>query len=326
MRHTIFFALCMTALAAVQTAAAERPLLLAASECPEWGPNRACLRVEVIPDTRKPKLEDGGYVYEEYPTPRTLPITGKLNNGPARKYRLLVTRRQDDYSSSIPPELAYLGQSRAGHSTILTEQGPLEILSKGWTARGRGLWFYDERTWKPLDMDLIGTSSGIAVVTSPAEIGIWDAHRRLCISALLPRRERLRLLDGGCSALEGAPPASDSPGYRDYLANRIAALPFETHYWITAWFRGFRIGFTAQQIIDINTPAHSVDYPNPRGNIEPAPQPLSTIKRVFPRHVNDEMGADDSVSDHFGGAGTGIDIERIQGSHILLITIVHDDC
>jgi hypothetical protein len=38
------------------------------------------------------------------------------------------------------------------------------------------------------------------------------------------------------------------------------------------------------------------------------------------------MGTDDAVSDHFGGMGTGIGIERIQGSHILMITIVHDPC
>lgn len=325
MRRTLC-ALAFAVLAQATARAAEPPLIEAATVCPMFGPNRACLTTPMIP-FRIPAHDDDHDVDEserpDYPDPKLFDIRGRLNGAPPQAFRLQVVRHKGAEVTPFPPSIPYLGQSPAGNIIILTTKGQLEILSRGFAVETYGHDYIDARTWKFLNLKII-TAPGDLVVTSPANILIWDNDRGLCISALFQKRERLRLVPGGCRARPGAPPAFGSPAYRRMLFQEIARFPRELRRQAYARYAAWRTGLKADDILELNWPSPKEEDEDLFS--EPYPMPLARLKELYPNEVNDEMEYAGPISDHYGGAGTGISIHRIRGTHILFVSIVHDDC
>lgn len=305
----------------VTPASAAPPILDALSECPKDGPNRACLLNEVAPLLSPGCEEDCPH----YPHPAILDVSGKLNGGIAKRYRLRLTR-PEGYAlpTQAPPEIAYLGYSSDRHPIVLTNEGPLEIRTKGFGVSVLGQTFIDERTWKKLDMAFIQSNSGHIVVTSPTDIGVWDRVRDICITALVSYRERLRVIEGGCSA-RPAPPV--------VVAEAVPPVPLKIQILrkVTYTLRAWATGLTYDQIADINTPGSRPSTPVWQsrwdvGNVVPAKLSLARVRKLFPYYVHDDMGTDDVIASHFGGSGSSIHIDRIKDSPILIFITSHDDC
>ena len=312
------------------TLAAEPQIVEATTRCPLFGPHQACLQVSIIPHDPPSGDPYASYDYApqpSYPDPKLIGVRGRLNGGPARRFLLRVTRRDDQIHGPTPPELAYLGQSPADHVVILTMQGSLEILTPRFAPSSLGQVFMDERTWTTLDMRFIESSSGEIVVTSRDDIGVWDEKRGLCVSGLVPKRERLRIIANGCRARPGSPPELGTPEHHRMIVRQTLEAPRNLFRLARAYYASRVTGIAFDQILELNTPHKPAPEPENRfGNVEPAPLAFDQVKKLFPDDVNEEMEGDGPVSDHYGGMGTGIDIERIKGSHILILTITHDDC
>lgn len=323
-------ALAIMALSQTTALAAEPQTIEATTRCPLFGPNRACLQVSVIPYDPPPGSAYDSYDYTpqpDYPDPNFISVRGHLNDGPARRFRLKVKRREDEFHSWMPPELAYLGQSPADHTVILTMQGPFEVLTPHFAPSRTIQVFMDERTWKFLDMQFIQSSSGEIVVTSRDDIGVWDEKRGLCVSGLVPKRERLRMIRNGCRARPEPAPKLGTPEHGRMIVRDVLDTPRNFFRLANAFYASRVTGIAFDQILELNAPYKPAPEPENRfGNVEPAPLPLNRVKKLFPNDVNEEMEIDGPVSDHYGGMGTGIDIERIKGTHILILTVTHDDC
>lgn len=176
-------------------------------------------------------------------------------------------------------------------------------------------------------MAFIETSSGEIVVSSPDDIGVWDDERGLCVSGLVPKRERLRILRGGCSARPGAPPERTPRENLRMIVLEAAQTPRRLRDLAHAFYASRVTGLSVAQVLELNAVLEPKPMPGNRfGNVEPAPIPLHRVKSLFPEDVNEEMGFHDSASPHYGGMGTGIDVDRIKGTSILIFTVSRDDC
>lgn len=307
------------------TAFAAPPLINAETVCPMSGPNRACLLAQIIPFEPSHNDHNVGDLNTPYRDPTVFNIRGRLNGGKPRHFQLQISRNTGDrMTPPYPPDLAYLGQSQAGNSIILTTEGMLEILSPRFRARTRSD-FIDERTWKFLNIRIIATSSGSVTFPSTTEPVIWDSERRLCIAGTMPKRERLRAIPDGCRMHPNFRPPLNVREARAKLISEALQLPGWLLQRVRALRAAHETGLTVDQILELNSPPSSAAEEENTYS-EPAVMSLARLKELFPDQVNEEMEVSGSVSDHYGGAGTGIDIYRIKGTHVLFVSIVHDDC
>jgi hypothetical protein len=286
--------------------------LAAQIECPKQGPHRACLRVSIVPSLDMScDFRFGGAPYEN-----TFVVTGRLKGARPRQHRLRV-----DGGSTTPPSLAYLGQSPSGRTIVLTDQGPLEILDKAFNPNlGMEIYLVDKQRWK-IKARMIAAAESGPYVTTVDDIGMWDKERQLCISAPIEPRQRLRVIEGGCSARPTEP--TDQDGARE-IQQRIQKDIRDTARVFARWYaRKDSAYFQGAE------PSAYVDVPKPNefawiGNVEREHVTLKQVRRLLPRAVNEDMGNDTDVASHFGGMGTGIRILRIKGSETLIVSVAHD--
>ena len=130
----VTFCFCFIFLAAAVIAApasSAREFLTAVRECPQSGAYRACL----MRDFETPK-EGPDFVVHEFvgrvTATQIVTIRGRLAGAPAQPHSLKFFEKLGPYDEAGGgfPRLAYLGRSRDNHPIILTNRGPLEILSK----------------------------------------------------------------------------------------------------------------------------------------------------------------------------------------------------
>lgn len=148
---------------------------------------------------------------------------------------------------------------------------------------------------------------------------------------MIEPRERLRVLEDGCRARRLPPQYEPEPAAHSLGVEAFAADSHEVLKTIGYGLRAWSTGRTFDQIRDVAEarPAGPPPqwYPTTNiGNVEAVELSLKQLKALFPDDVNAEMGDDDSVSSFFGGAGVGIGIERIKGSHVLILDTSYDDC
>ncbi|MCE9523282.1 MAG: hypothetical protein K8S25_12725 [Alphaproteobacteria bacterium] len=310
----IALTLIALALAGVRQAAAAETLT-ALNQCPMRGDNRACLIVSVLPASEDTSCD---YYVGPYPPQKFFRVSGSLNEGPVREYRLKI--KNPDQSSSPPPQ-AYLGQSSSGRAIVLTDQGPLEILDKSFAAPASEMYVVDKKRWK-IETHLLASLSH-PVVTASNDIGIWDDERQLCISAPIEPGRRLRVIEGGCMARPKEPTDQDRA-----LQIRVRAQNGirDTARAFAEWYASKSPGYAP------SPPPESTDWvdaPAPNefdwlGNVEREYVTLKQVRRLLPRDVNPEMGSDEQVAGHFGGMGTGIRVLRIKGSQTLIVNVSRD--
>ena len=198
--------------------------------CPPSGPI-ACLTAELnwtddgsgrISQT---PLEGYDAVTEAGPIRQSVLLSGRLNDGPSRPFRLSY-RREDDGHTPLwnIGSAAFLGRSSANRPVVLTNRGPLEILTPAIdVAYGNTFMVADERTWK-LKAPFVELAGGGYHAAAPDDIGVWDKRRNVCIEAPTRSPGMLKLRKDGCG--NGKVPPLEPANIT--LANMRKLIPY-TH-------------------------------------------------------------------------------------------------
>jgi hypothetical protein len=179
---TTFFVLAL-AVAAPQALAA--PTLNAMRKCPATGPLSACAQVAFFSATAGESYT-GPSGWQSF-----VKIWGRLDDGAQIEYLVKTyDQREQTERTPFPRPNAYLGRSRANNPLILTDQGVLEITSPGYDLPETKYVLVDAVEWK-IVARYLKTGDNSYIFTSHRPAGVWDAARRVCISAPLRNPGRL---------------------------------------------------------------------------------------------------------------------------------------
>jgi hypothetical protein len=184
------------------TAASElrHPARLSAIDCPRTGPYRACLEIP-FKVGEADSTPDSAVVIRTDTTDDaiTISLTGRLAGGPTRAYTL---RRQGEREpSDLSPSMAYVGRSSGNRPLILTDAGPLEVLSSGFdvtweNATSREIVVAD--TNRNIATRYIGVIPDPIYETNGEELRVWARAGERCISLPVERPGRLIERKSGC--------------------------------------------------------------------------------------------------------------------------------
>lgn len=176
-------------------------------DCPSTGWHRACLPIAFF-------FRDDGSGRLHFRTDRSgyyprkvldhIVVRGSLieGRGPG-VFRLKLDTPVGESEADSPEELggfAFVGRSRTGRPVVLTDQGPLEILTPAVDFESTGDLF----VVREANAQVVGTLiSGYAmpfVAAKTGEVGVWDAARGICIAAPSPRTRELQIITSACKA------------------------------------------------------------------------------------------------------------------------------
>jgi hypothetical protein len=183
--------------------------LVALTDCPNVGPNRACLPVEfrLTEDARANAASAS-----EDPTGKLTKLhflKGRLLGAKVRKYKLVVVydRAYSEIAGVGIDVLPYRGRTMAHNPVILTKRGPLEITSKNFNTTDFSLLVVDAKHQKVVARYLVYEASLAYVVERPKGVEVWIKRDGLCISAVQDKPQMLSLNKRACipaNALGGA--------------------------------------------------------------------------------------------------------------------------
>jgi len=202
----LVFALAAFAAAVGFVRADDHETLKVLRECPVKGWHRACLPIAFLFSDDKSgrlrmKKEDDGSLYPpdmlDY-----IVVEGALLETRGRG----IFRLELDYPLSetgSPNELggfAFVGRSRAGRPIVLTDRGPLEIVTPGIDFESPvDLYVVREKRGRVIRR-LIGGYGMPFIATKAGEIGVWDAKREICVTAPERDTRELAIITTACKA------------------------------------------------------------------------------------------------------------------------------
>lgn len=182
---TVAIVLLGVCLASVQASA--RGLLLALRQCPNTGPHRACLLIEfqvAVDGSKRATIET---TRNSSTVSQSVSLEGKLRQSAAESFQLQIQHDNDNFAFDTDlGALPYLGRSVRNRPIVLTNRGPLEILTRSIDiAYPDGLILVDEQRHRVADRYFESYAKPY-VVTHTHAIFVWDQARQSCVSA--PRR------------------------------------------------------------------------------------------------------------------------------------------
>jgi hypothetical protein len=293
-----------TSLALTIAASAAPRLLKVPETCPATGEYAACVDGWIREFDDKSLRVEG-----EFPRAPRLAVQGRLNGGPVESFTVEINQWRGEIE--IGGGVAYLGRSAGNHPVFLTDAGALEVITRKADVWMRSEHLVEAKTWRRL-ADFVSTSLPL-VISSAADIDVWDRKRKLCISAPLNRPGRLKLRPQGCAAhheMAARVAPRQSPAYTpSRMLSGIVVL--------ATTGRGFH------DSLESHEEQATIENGGPVLNAEPFKVKLSTLKRYFPKYVDIGMDANGTFASVFRTEVTHLDVKRINGSVILLVTY-HD--
>ena len=193
-------AACTVLIAIGASAALARESLTAPNECPAAGPHRACLMTYIVerhPDSKRiiNRAADGILV-----TTR-LDLKGRLSTDAARtSYRVtLVQDTAEGYDTAAAERVLvpYLGRSRHNHPVILTNRGPLEVLTRAVTI-GADPFVILVDAKRQRVFARYSDARDTHIVQSARGIKVWARQSDACVSAPSERPELLIADERAC--------------------------------------------------------------------------------------------------------------------------------
>lgn len=191
-------------IAFVSPPAQARETLQLETVCPLSGPV-ACLTTELNWNddgsgrVSQAPLEGYDAFGEHGPIQQSILLKGRLVGGAPRLFRLTYRREDDGHTPFWNiGSAAFLGRSPLNRPIVLTNRGPLEILTLAIdVAYGNTFMIADARTWKmkPPVLELVGGDYSAA---APDDIGVWDKSHKVCIEAPTRSPGMLKLRKNGC--------------------------------------------------------------------------------------------------------------------------------
>lgn len=153
-------------------------------------------------------------------TVRVLAVRGRLGKGRVRAFELAVSSRgslREDYIG----EVAYLGRSRDGRPTIVTDQGPLALETRGLhVGRAQSVVIIDVKAKKVVQSYLGGLNEGFYVVRGPDQMAAL-AMSGACVS---PPMSRPGVLTRVASCSDPKPPP-EGLSFSERLSGAISPAP-----------------------------------------------------------------------------------------------------
>lgn len=206
-RVALAFAALVAMAAAARAAAPET--LSVVRDCPSKGWHRACLPIAFYyrDDGAKRlvirKTRSGSSAYEQ-PVRDHIVIEGSLLEGRGRGvFRLRLDDPLGD--NEVRPEndlglFAFVGRSTRGRPIILTDRGPIEILTPSVDFEVLGNQFVVHERRGAVLREVMHGHGMPFVVTKTGEIGVWDASRTICIAAPDRTTRELAIITTACKA------------------------------------------------------------------------------------------------------------------------------
>lgn len=208
--HIVGILVALAVLIILQPAQA-RETLIPLRECPKAGPHQACLPFpfRLAQQARERTLRKRAH--SEAVTKFYL-IKGRLSGGDVLLFRLKVIQKysmDDDANSDDPGVLPYRGRTARNRPVILTDRGPLEILTKEFDADfSPNMFVVDEKRWSVVAR--YATVFDPYLKASPSGMDVWIKANGACVSA--PQRKPILLTTNkhGC---DGDGKLVDAPGF-----------------------------------------------------------------------------------------------------------------
>lgn len=200
--------------------------------CPATGPDRACLPfpfrlAEPIARLGFQRIEDNDNENET----KLYVVRGRLAGGKPRQFRLRVFQdsRDTDIGSDNPGALPYRGRTARNRPIILTDRGPLEILTKEFDADfSSNMFIIDEKRW--VLVAAYATVFEPLVHTTGGRITVWLRTDKACVSAPKRRHGTLTASNSACRQDDGRRvPAKgffETPGNLDRIVRIVPNLVF----------------------------------------------------------------------------------------------------
>jgi hypothetical protein len=157
-------------------------------------------------------------------------IKGRLAGGTPKQYQLRVFQDSQDSSigSSDPGALPYRGRSAQNRPIILTDRGPLEVLTKGFDADfSSNMYVIDHQRWRAVGA--YATVFEPRVTVTHGRVSVWLKNDQSCVSAPTLRPGALRQSKTACSKNDSRLPAKtffENPENLDRVLRIIPGLAF----------------------------------------------------------------------------------------------------
>ncbi len=157
-------------------------------------------------------------------------IKGRLAGGTPKQYKLRVFQdsRDSNIGSSDPGALPYRGRSAQNRPIILTDRGPLEILTKGFDADfSPNMYVIDHQRWRAVGA--YATVFEPRVTVTHGRVSVWLKNDQSCVSAPTLRPGALSQSQTACRKNDGRIPAKaffETPENLDRALRIVPNLAF----------------------------------------------------------------------------------------------------